>query len=994
MNDDGKSSPSGERRLAHSSSGGVCVACGSTLGPGGPEHGCLNCLARFALSADDETERTSARTFAHFEVVTGPDGWPVKLGRGAMGVTYRARDTVLHTEVALKVIDINVAGHPAARTAFLREARAAAVLRHPNVASVFHYGEQDGECFYAMELVEGETLEARLRREGPLPTGRVLEIGRQVACALMEAEALGIVHRDLKPSNLMYVARRGDRAGDPPHIKVIDFGLAQAVDLAEAEEGRIAPAGFVGTPSFASPEQFAPTAGPPVDTRSDIYSLGVTFWYLLCGKLPFSGSALANLPDQRARPALPLEQLRVARVPASVVALVQRMLRVDPRERPPSARNLVDLIVGCQARISRGRRGLFYSAALAGLAALIVALTIHPAGPKARFDHAKGVAVLPFQNLNPNGAEAFYTTGVQDEIIAGLGRIGDLTIIGPESTRNYPPGSRDLGKISRELGVDHLIEGSVSRESDRVQITVRLIDPRDVSRAWTKRYEGNLADGFSLQARLTNELAHQLRDHLAPGVSAAIEEPPTADPKAHDLYLRAMDSPSMVRNAEEFVQAYNARLMSLEEAVERDPQFVLAYCAMAEAHDELALSDQIPEVSTVDHRALAEIALEKARRLQPDAGPVHRELARHLFSVTHDLAQARIELDLARATLPNDARVEVLAGKIARAQGHWDEAIRALEKAASLEPRDESTLSRLSDAYFRTRRYEDADRAEARVLEIASAVTVPFYRLERALGPLDGRADLAPLREALADLARSGGPPDTSYSILYQVIAALYARDPEALTRSLTLVQAEPLGAENIVAVGWVYPKPWLRGLAARLRGDDLAAREAFLAARPALEEMLTADPRRVEALSLLAIADAGLGRKEDALREGRRASDIVLENPTGKAAAVRCHLAIVYAWTGQPDEALALLDELTRQPAGRALCYEPTYGDLRLDPVWDPLRDDPRFAALVARLAPPTTTKTPLRRPPPRAVIVPGISRQAAAFCTSAETTSGTFLR
>ena len=140
------------------------------------------------------------------------------------------------------------------------------------------------------------------------------------------------------------------------------------------------------------------------------------------------------------------------------------------------------------------------------------------------------------------------------------------------------------------------------------------------------------------------------------------------------------------------------------------------------------------------------------------------------------------------------------------------------------------------------------------------------------------------------------------------------------------------------------------------MRGDDLAAREAFLAARLALEKMLTADPRRVEALSLLAIADAGLGRKEDAVREGRRASDIVLENPTGKAAAVRCHLAIVYAWTGQPDEAFVLLDELTRQPAGRALCYEPTYGDLQLDPVWDPLRDDPRFAALVARLAPPTT--------------------------------------
>ncbi len=949
------------------SGGGVCVACGSALAPGGPDRGCLNCLARFALSPDNgETDSAEdlapVRTFGHFEIVCGDDGWPIKLGRGAMGITYRARDTVLHAEVALKVLGVNVAGHPAARAAFLREARAAARLRHPNVASVFHYGEQDGECFYVMELVEGETLDARVRREGPPPPSLVLEVGRQVSRALAEAEVHGIVHRDLKPSNIMFAAGRSDAARNLVHIKVIDFGLSQTVELAEAQEGVGAiSGGFVGTPSFASPEQFTRGDNRPVDTRSDVYSLGVTLWYLLCAKLPFSGSTLAAIHGQQTGEPLPLNQLTAAKVPPPVIELLQSMLKVDPSERPPSAGALLATVERCQQRLSSARRSVAFWAMLACgilllLGGLITASVLPLRAPKARFSSAKGVVVLPFENQSPNPAEAFYTTGMQDEMISTLGHIADLTVIGPESTKSYPPGSRDLSKISRDLGVDHVVEGSVRREDGHVRVMIKLTNPRDMAHPWTKQYEGNLAEVFRLQAKLTRELASQLRTRFAPGVSAAIEELPTTDPKSYDLYLKAMDSPSMVKNAEEFVQAYNTRLGLLEEAVQHDPKFVLAYCRIAEAHDELAISDLIPDTRTVDHRALAETALEKARRLQPDAGVVHRELAHHLFVINHDLAQAQTEVDLARATLPNDAQVEMLAAKIARAQGRWDEAIRALEKAASLEPRDESTLNYLSDAYYRTRRYREADRTEARNLALASAEMAPFYRLERAVGPLDERADLMPLRKVLTDLARSGESPSTQYSISYEVVAALFARDPAALSRSLTRVQPEPLADKNIVAFGWVYPKTWLQGVAARLRGDDTAAREAFTAAKLELEKTLAADPRRVEALSLLAITDAALGHREDALREGQRADAIVREHPTGKAPAVRCHLAIVYAWTDHSDEAFALLDELTRQPAGHALYYEPTYGDLRLNPVWDPLRRDPRFAGLMTRLAPEAT--------------------------------------
>src|SRR6201995_2758858 len=302
---------------------GICVRCARPLTQVGPKGECLRCLADLGFLSDGrapEESNPSRRLtpgplkYDHFEVEAGADGFPVELGAGAMAITYRARDTVLNSVVALKVINRKVAQIPGVRSRFLREARAAAQIHHPNVARVTHYGEQDGECFYVMELVEGETLEAKVRREGSMPLALALEVMEQAARALAAAEACGVVHRDIKPSNIML---ESDAAGSPV-VKVIDYGIAKVLGPGAEGGAEQTQAGFIGTPAFASPEQFAPSEQRQIDTRADIYSLGATFWYLLAGRVPFVGSTLREVAAKQAEE-LPLEQLKNSHFPARVM---------------------------------------------------------------------------------------------------------------------------------------------------------------------------------------------------------------------------------------------------------------------------------------------------------------------------------------------------------------------------------------------------------------------------------------------------------------------------------------------------------------------------------------------------------------------------------------------------------------------------------------------------------------------------------------------------
>src|SRR5215831_624421 len=601
----------------------TCATCGRPLTQRGPNGECLRCLVSLTFLGEEQPESPTARgrltpgplRYAHFEVETGADGFPVELGAGAMAITYRARDTVLNSLVALKVIDRKVAQNPGARSRFLREARAAANIRHPNVARVTYYGEQDGECFYAMELVEGETLEARVRRDGPLPFPLALDIIEQAARALVAAETCGVVHRDIKPSNVML---ESDPTG-ALRVKLIDYGVAKVMGPQTQSGAEQTHAGFIGTPAFASPEQFAGAGQLPVDTRSDIYSLGVTFWYLLTGRTPFVGRTMEEI-RARQTSELPLEQLKGLHIPGRVVALLKSMLASDPNDRPQTARELLSAVHHCYERFnpqarSRRRKAILASTALIlAIASLVLGSWLYQR-TGAFTPQERSIAVLPFENLSSDKENAYFVEGIQDEILTRLSKIGDLKVISRTSTQHYQSAPQNLREIAKQLGVAHVLEGSVQKSADTVRVNVQLINAASDSHLWSDTFDRKLTDILSVESEVAKTIADQLRAKLTGQEEQVIAAKATENPQAYDAYLRGLAytlktgfTPANSLGAQRY----------LKEAVRLDPSFALGWALLSyvDASGYLTQSLQPTESLREEARQAADTAL----RLQPNLG--------------------------------------------------------------------------------------------------------------------------------------------------------------------------------------------------------------------------------------------------------------------------------------------------------------------------------------------------------------------------------------
>ena len=632
------------------------------------------------------------------------------------------------------------------------------------------------------------------------------------------------------------------------------------------------------------------------------------------------------------------------------------MLAPDPKDRPQSARELLSAVHRCSTKFSTEARSRRRRSTLTAVGAMLLIPAIALGAwlfqrSKSSAEMERSIAVLPFENLSANGEDTYFTVGMQDEITGDLAKLAGMKVIGNQSTRSYPPGKeRNLHAIGHDLGVRHLLEGTVSRDHDQMRVALQLVDLRDSSRPWTETYERPMKEVFALQSEITQAVAARLKARLSPNETAALDSPPTADLRAYDLYLRAQAMSELVKDTVEWASIREQKVSLLNEAVNRDPKFVLAYCALAKAYDGLYQTKDITPVEkrSVDYRALAEAALEKARRIQPDIGPVHLALAHHFLWANNDLSQARVEIDLARRTMPNSAELEDTAGAIARRQSRWDDAVRSLERAVALEPRAAENLFALANTYRLMRRYDRFDGVMTRLLGVLPPDRSATYRVFRTFGPLESEGELGPLRAAVATVTPE---EDASGAIrdLHNLILALWNHDPDSVSR-ISAQAAETTFVFN----GVKYPKSWYEGLAARMRGDKKGAQAAFAAARLEVEKAVLADASDGRALSLLAMIDAGLERQGQAVQEAKHACALeTFENFAPNAAIVRCNLAVVYAWNGQLDLAIAELDQLVNRPAGANLPAQPTYGDFRRNPLWDPLRNDPRFTAIMKRLAP-----------------------------------------
>jgi TolB-like protein/Tfp pilus assembly protein PilF len=557
--------------------------------------------------------------------------------------------------------------------------------------------------------------------------------------------------------------------------------------------------------------------------------------------------------------------------------------------------------------------------------------------------NAKSIAVLPFENLSSDKENAFFTDGVQDEILTDLAKIADLKVISRASVMQYKTGiARNLRKIGEELGVAHVVEGSVQHAANKVRVNAQLLDARTDAHLWAQTYDRDLADVFAIQSEIAKAIADQLQAKLSPNEKKAIEQPPTTDLAAFDLYSRAKSLLLTASFSATREPDLRKAIELLDEAVKRDPSFFDAYCQLAFAHETIYAvrgSDHTPA-----RLALAEAAVQAATRLRPDAAETHLARAQYLYYGLRDYAGALAELEIARRGLPNDPRLFELTGFILRRRGQQEEGLQNLERAVELDPRNFNTLQQIGLSYQTLGRFAEAIAALDRALAIVpdNAET----RANRGLFYLCWKADTRPLHQTIdAILAQGPGAIASAADIWF--LCALAERDPAAAERALVALGDNPCWNEGVILLSHSFGE----GLLARMTKDEARARTAFEAARAQQEKIVQAQPGYGPTLCVLGLIDAALGRKDLALDEGRRAIALTpLEKDVDSGSCVLQYFAITAAWAGDKELALQQLEAGLRAPTASQML---SYGALKLFPVWDPLRGDPRFEKIVASLAP-----------------------------------------
>jgi TolB-like protein len=558
---------------------------------------------------------------------------------------------------------------------------------------------------------------------------------------------------------------------------------------------------------------------------------------------------------------------------------------------------------------------------------------------------AKSIAVLPFDNLSDDKQNTYFATGVQDQILTNLARVSDLKVISHTTVRQYKTGTqRNLREIGRQLGVAYIVEGSVQRAGDRIRINAQLIDAGTDAHIWAETYDRTTADLFAIQSELAQKIAGQLKAKLSPRQKAEIEERPTQDLVAFELYLQAKEVIDSYINVEDVRASLLKALQSLDQAIKRDENFVAAYCYTARANDLIYFFDLDP---TPDRILLSEAAVKAALRIRPDSAEAHFAMADYYFRCHRDYDHAQQELAIAGPGLPNSTPYFILSGYINRRRNHWPEAERDFSTAVALDPRNPNAYNLLADTYVLERRFSEAVQLYERVSATGEQTPIVQYRLTSAKFFWTG--DSTSMRAALAEAPDLDvGGRQTPERVLLALIDRNYAEAER-------LLAASPRQDFQDIDFSFYFPKSWFEAMIARAKGDSKGAIAAFSKTRKILEQRLIVKPEHARTIAVLAQVDAGLGQKELAIHEAQHAVDSMpISQDIYDGALVLEGLAQVYTWTGERDRAIELVQKLANMPS-----YI-NYARLKLHPQWAPLQSDPRFEKIVASLAPQNTSPVP----------------------------------
>ena len=885
------------------------------------------------------------QTLGHYKIIE-------LLGKGGMGEVYRAEDSTLKREVALKILPADLASSQERLERFQREAETLAALNHPNIVHVYTVEEDKGTQFLTMELVKGQPL-AEFIPKGGMPLERIFDIATSLADALATAHEKGVIHRDLKPANVM-VTPEG-------RVKVLDFGLAKLRQMAEApfstelptepltEEGRI-----VGTMPYMSPEQLE---GKEVDARSDIFSLGVMLYEMATGERPFKGdssaSLIAAIMSHRPRE---VDSLR-AELPHHLSRIVRHCLEKEPTKRFQSAldvRNeLLDLhreeslsaavpVAPEQGPPKTRNRWSLVAVAVAGAAivlAVLVTLWVSRSQPpteppaEALAESAAAVeeappmiVVLPFENLG-DPEDEYFADGMTEEITSRLAVVSGLRVISRTSAMQYKQNRPPMKQIGEELGVDYVLEGTVrwarTEDGSRVRITPQLIEVSDDAHLWANTYDRVVEDIFEVQSGIAHEVIAALDITLRDDEQATLDEQPTDNIVAYRAYLRGLD----YKGGWSLIEADRRIVGEFEQAVELDPSFVAAWAELSRHHSFAFHGwDQ-----TEERLSRAKAALEGAESVDPDSPQTRLARGYHYYYGYRDYERALGEFESVATTLPNDPEVLLAIAFIYRRQGSLEEAIQILEDVTALDPQDSRAWDNLAESYRATRQTAKTLTAQDRVIELRPHVNDSYVSKVGYLAELTG--DLHASRAILEQF-----PGSSEMEVTYGWISQLYReRDWDGvIERSQTWEVDNPVvnSYRNFIIAK------------ARIWRDGPVAARPFIEAAIQITQTELAVARESDYLrTYLSRFYAMIGDEVSALREANRAVELTAKDSFSGPRAVE-NLAGVHTTIGRVEDALDILESLLETDYQAAI----TIHMLKFEADWDPLRNHPRFQALLEK--------------------------------------------